>query len=102
MLDKNKSISIASAALLAGIMAVTGVQAGFEQVGQDPAVFRFTTLSVLQLRPGYDSTRPGVDMTVTASIAPTLETTAPVRRPIPLPTWRCTTTPSAGDRSTGG
>jgi predicted transglutaminase-like cysteine proteinase len=85
MLDKNKSISIASAALLAGMMAVTGVRAGFETTvlpSAEPAS-RLTALSILQLRPSYDSTRPGVDAMVTASVAPAPEMTVPVRRSAP-------------------
>lgn len=85
MLSKTKSISIASAMLLAGMMAVTGAQAGFEAIGASGPehASRLTSLSILQLRPGYDSTRSGVDATTTSSIAPTLETTAPIRRSAP-------------------
>jgi predicted transglutaminase-like cysteine proteinase len=87
MLNNNKSIVIATAALLAGLMLGTATQAGFEDRGAERAVSSGAmgpnSLDSLALRPGYDMLRPVVDGMVTASIAPTLETTAPVRRSAP-------------------
>ncbi len=87
MLNKNKSIAIATAALLTGLVLGTATQAGFEGGSAERAasssVARFASIDTLKLRPGYDMLRPGVDDTVTASIAPTIETTAPIRRSAP-------------------
>lgn len=87
MLNKNKSIVIASAVLLTSLMLGSAVEAAFDQVGQGNVTVteagRLTDVSALKLRPGYDITASGVDMTVTASIAPKLETTAPMVRSAP-------------------
>ncbi len=87
MLNNNKSITVATAAVLAGMLLCTTATAGFDDAGAGRAVpsspGRVTSIETLKLRPGYDMLRPGVDGVVTASIAPTLETTAPVRRSTP-------------------
>lgn len=87
MLNNHKSIVIATAALLTGLMLGTATQAGVEGRGADRAAAtsaeHFATLETLNLRPGYDMLRPAIDGVITASIAPTLETTAPIRRTAP-------------------
>ena len=84
MLNNTKSILIASAALVAGMMLGTGTQAGFDQIGAERAsAAPDSVLSTLQLRAGYDLSQRDLDMTVTASVAPRLETTAPIRRSAP-------------------
>ncbi|RYE78851.1 MAG: hypothetical protein EOP19_20950, partial [Hyphomicrobiales bacterium] len=84
MLSKNKSILVASAVLITGMMLGTTVQAGFDRIGAERAGMpRAIDLPALQLRPGYDMLTPVLDVTLTASIAPRLETTAPVRRSAP-------------------
>lgn len=87
MLNKHKSIAIAAATLLAGMMLGTATQAGVD--GKDTghvassSVPRLDSLDRLSLRPSYDMLRPIVDGTTTASIAPMVETTAPMRRTTP-------------------
>jgi len=84
MLNNHKSIAIAAVALLAGLMLAPATQAGVEGRGAERVVAeRFSGIETLKLRPGYDILRPAVDGMVTASIAPSLETTAPVRRSAP-------------------
>ena len=84
MLNNHKSIAIATVALLAGLMLAPATHAGIESSGVEAApAARLTGIDTLKLRPGYDILRPGVDAIVTASIAPSLETTAPSRRSAP-------------------
>jgi predicted transglutaminase-like cysteine proteinase len=84
MLNNTKSSLVASAVLVAGMILGTGTQAGFDRIGAERAsAAPDSVLSTLQMRPGYDMLPRDLDMTVTASIAPRLETTAPIRRSAP-------------------
>lgn len=87
MLSRNKSIAIASAVLLASLLLGTATQAGLDDNAQrrtgSAVSERFASIDALKLRPGYDMARSGVDTTVTASIAPNVETTVPFRRSAP-------------------
>lgn len=83
MLNKTKSISIASAALLAGLMlGMTGAEARFDDFGaREAAVLRapldVVDLTILQARPR------AIDSMVTASIAPLPALEAPIKRATP-------------------
>lgn len=84
MLNNHKSIAIAAAALLTGLMLAPTTQAGFEGRGAERATdTRFIGIETLKLRPGYDMLRRSIDGVITASIAPMGETTAPIRRSAP-------------------
>ena len=86
MLNNHKSIVTIGAALLAGLMLCTATQAGVEGRGKERATIpadRFANLDTLKLRPGYDMLRPAIDGVMTASIAPSLDAVAPVRRSAP-------------------
>lgn len=87
MLNKKKSIAILAGALLAGIAFGTTVHAGVEGKTSQRIVVastgRLTDVETLRLRPGYDAMQAPMDLTVTGSISPALETPAPARRSAP-------------------
>ncbi|HEY9011261.1 MAG TPA: transglutaminase-like cysteine peptidase [Devosia sp.] len=80
MLNNKKSPVFGVAVLLAGFAAAHAAQAGYDAPAAQAAA---PLQSGLHLRPGYDVLERGVDLTVTASVAPSLEITAPLRRSAP-------------------
>lgn len=87
MLKNSKTISLLSGAILVVMTWGGAARAEFDGSGfggkQTVVAERPTTLSGLQLRPSYDMLRPSIDSTMTASIGPAHEPTAPVRRSAP-------------------